>query len=86
MDLLRQQNCKIEFFLGQLDVKEGILECISPSTTMPSGPKGNSVYVVNTMLPQRSECLVLCKPTSQPFLIQTQPMLLGSTSCNGFIG
>ena len=87
MDLQHQQKCKLDFFLSQLDVNEGILECISLSTTTSSGPNGSSVYVVNTtMLPQRSESLVLCKPTSQPVSIQTQPVLLGSTSCNGFIG
>ena len=37
------------------------------------------------MLPQGSESLVSCKPTSQPVLIQTQPTLPGCTSCNGFI-
>ena len=87
VDLLREQKCKLDFVLGQLDVNEGILECISPSTTTSSGPNGNSVYVVNTtMLPQGSESLVLCKPRSQPVLTQTQSMLMGSTSCNGFIG
>ena len=30
MDLLSQQKCKLDFFLGQLDANEGILECISP--------------------------------------------------------
>ena len=59
MDLLRQQKCKLDFFLGQLDVNEGILECISPSTTTSGEPNGNTVYVVNTTkLPQRSESLV----------------------------
>ena len=87
MDLLREQKCKLDFFLDQIDVNEGILECISPSTTTSSGPNGNSVYVVNTtMLPQRKESLVLCKPRSQPVLTQTQSRLMGSTSCNGFIG
>ena len=87
MDLLRQQKCKLDLFLGQLDVKEVILESISPSITTSSGPNGSSVYVVNTtMLPQRIENLVLCKPTPQPVLTQTQPRLLGSATCNGFIG
>ena len=73
--------------MGQLDVNERVLECISPSTTTSSGPNGSSVYVIHTtMLPQRSESLVLCKPTSQAVLTQTQAMLLGSTSCNGFSG
>ena len=58
MDLLRQQKCKLEFFLGQQDVNDGILERISPSHTTLSGPNGSSVYVViKTMLPQRSESL-----------------------------
>ena len=87
MDLLRQQKCKLDFFLGKLDVNEGILVCNSPSTTTSSGPNGSLVYVVNTtMLPQRSESLVLCKSTSQPVSTQTQPILLGYTNCNGFIG
>ena len=87
MHFLRQQKCKLDFFLGQLDVNEGILECNSPSTTTSSGPNGTLVYVVETtMLPQTSESLVLCKPTSQPVLTQTQPTLLGFTSSNGFIG
>ena len=87
MDWLRHQKCKIDFFLGQLDVNEGSLERFSSSPTTSNGPNGSSVYVVNTtMLPQRTESLFLCKPKSQPVLTQSQPMLLGSISCNSFIG
>ena len=50
MDLLGQQKCKIEFFLGQLDVNEGILECIIPSNMTSNGPNGYSVLVVNTTM------------------------------------
>ena len=57
MLLLRQQKRKLDFF-GQLDVNEGILECIIPSTTTSSVPNGGSVYVVNTaMLPKEVKLL-----------------------------
>ena len=57
VDLLRLQKWKFD----QLDVNEGFLECVKPSTTTSSGLKRISVNVVNTiatMLQQRSESLV----------------------------
>ena len=50
MDLLRQQRSKLDFFLGYLDVGEGFLEYVSPSTTTLSGSKDCPVYVVNLLV------------------------------------
>ena len=54
MDLLRQQRSKLDFFLGYLDVGDGLLECVSPSTTTSSRSKDCLVYVVMLLVQLKS--------------------------------
>ena len=79
MDLLRQQNCKPDLILGELDVNEGIHECIRPSTTT-SGSNGCSEYVVNTTMLSPRRAYVTHNFNSTP------PTSMGITSCNSIIG
>ena len=87
MDLLRQQRCKLDFFLGYLDVGEGLLECVSPSTTTLSGSKDCPVYVINSSkLPPYSENLILCKTKSLTPSVVPATSMEQSTSNRAYTG
>ena len=64
-DLLRKQNCSVDFSWGLIDVGDAVLECISPLSqwfedNSPTTDTSVCSLTSRFLMPPRSEALVKC--------------------------